>query len=72
MVTLVNLTDATRSDPTTANQLDQFRVTVTVPYSTIRWSTIAQITSTSTLTASADWYSMRDIPVSVDTTIPTS
>jgi len=72
MVTLTNITDSSRSDPTTANQLDQFRVTVTVPYSTIQWSTLAQISSTSTLTASADWFSMRDLPVTVDPTIPTS
>src|SRR5687767_14290775 len=64
-VTLTNLTNASRSDPRNAEQLDQFRVTVTVSYSSIRWSALAQITSTSTLTASADWFSMRDIPISV-------
>ena len=71
-VTLTNITAAARSNPQTATQLDQFRVTVTVPYSTIRWSTLAQITQTSTLTASADWYSMKDSPISVSTTIPTN
>ena len=70
MVTLTNITNSARTDPTTAMQLDQYRLTVTVPYSVIRWSTIAQITSTSSLTASADWYSMRDSPISVSTTIP--
>jgi len=69
-VTLTNLTNASRSDPMTANQLDQFRITVTVSYSTIRWSTVAQITSTTAITASADWYSMRDLPVTVSPTIP--
>lgn len=72
MVTITNITNASRSDPTTANQLDQFRVTVTVPYSSIRWSNIAQITSTSSLTASADWYSMRDTPFTVSTVIPSN
>lgn len=72
MVTFVNITDSTRSDPTTANQLDQFRITVAVPYSTIRYSSIAQITPTSTIYAYADWFSMRDLPVSVSTTIPTN
>jgi len=69
-VTLTNLTNASRSDPMTAEQLDQFRVTATVSYASIRWSTVAQITSTSTLTASADWYSMRDGPIDVTLTIP--
>ena len=71
MVTLTNLTTPA-ADPKTAAQLDQFRVTVTVPYSTVRWSTVAQITSTSVLTATSDWYSMHDLPVSVTGTIPTN
>ena len=70
MVTLTNITNASRSDPTTANQLDQFELTVTVPYSTFRYSTIAQITPTAKLTASAEWYSMRDSPLNVTATIP--
>ena len=69
-VTLTNITDASRSDPRTANQFDQFRVSATVPYSTIRWSTFSQITPTTVVTASADWYSMRDIPIDVSLTIP--
>jgi Flp pilus assembly protein TadG len=71
-VTLTNLTNSSRSDPSTANQLDQFRITVTVSYSSIRWSTLAQITSTSSITASADWYAMKDVPLVVDSTIPTN
>ena len=72
MVTLTNMTDATRSDPTTATQLDQFDLTVTIPYSAIRYSTLAQITPTTTITASAEWFSMRDSSLSVDSTIPSN
>ena len=72
MVTLTNITNASRSDPSTANQLDQFRVTVTVPYATVRWSTLSQITTTSTMVASADWFSMRDTNITVNTSIPTN
>jgi Flp pilus assembly protein TadG len=72
MVTITNITNSGRADPTTCNQLDQWRVTVTVPYSTIRWSTIAQITKAASLTASADWYSMRDSTLAVDAIIPTN
>lgn len=72
MVTLTNLTASARSEPPTANQLDHFRVTVTVPYSTIRWSTLAQMTSTTSITASADWYSTKDLPVIVPSVIPTN
>jgi len=71
-VTLVNLTSSARTDPMTAEQLDQFRITVTVPYAVIRWSTLSQITSTSEISAAADWYAMKDFPLVVDTTIPTN
>jgi len=71
-VTLTNITDASRSDPMTAEQLDQFRITVTVPYSVIQWSTLAQITSTSDISASADWYAMKDVPLVITSTIPTN
>ncbi len=71
-VTFQDLTSAGVTDPTTANQMDRLRVSVTVPYSLVRWSTLAQITGTTQLTASADWYSMRDLPISVNTTIPTN
>jgi Flp pilus assembly protein TadG len=72
MVTIENVTDASRNDPATCNQLDQWRVTITVPYSVIRWSTIAQITPTTDVVATADWYSMRDSPVVVNAAIPTN
>jgi Flp pilus assembly protein TadG len=70
MVTTTNITNPSRSDPTTCTQLDQWRVTVTVPYSTMQWSNIAQITPTTSLTASADWYSMKDSSLNITATIP--
>lgn len=70
MVTLTNVTNSARADPTAANQMDQFQVNISVPYSTIRWSTIAQITPTTTLTSSTTWYSMNNLPCAIVTTIP--
>ncbi len=72
MVTLTNVTAPARSDPSTANQLDQFRVTVAVPYSAVRWSTLSQITRTTTMVAVSDWYSMRDSIITINKTIPTN
>jgi Flp pilus assembly protein TadG len=69
-VTVVNLTDSSRSDPRTANQLDHFQVTVTIPVNRVRWILLNQVTSITNLTASADWYSSRDVPITVDTSIP--
>jgi Flp pilus assembly protein TadG len=72
MVTLTNVTNPSNTDPTNCNQMDQWTVTVTVPYSTIKLSNVAQITPTTTLTVTVTWYSMKDIPITVDTSIPTN
>jgi Flp pilus assembly protein TadG len=69
-VTVTNLTNSARSDPSTANQLDSFQVTVTIPFDSVRWVILKQITSTTQLTASTTWYSMNDSPLSINTTIP--
>jgi Flp pilus assembly protein TadG len=68
-VTVVNKTNASR-DPTAAEQLDEFRVTVTIPFNSVRWIIMNQITTTQTLTAYSDWFSMRDIPITVNAEIP--
>ncbi|MCI0682816.1 MAG: pilus assembly protein [Gemmataceae bacterium] len=64
-VTLTNITDSSRS-PEVANQLDQFRITVSIPFNSVRWAALDQITSLTTLTGAAEWFSMRDIPIVVD------
>lgn len=69
-VTVENLTSAARKEPSAANQLDRFRVTVTIPFDSVRWVILDQVTDTTTLTGSADWRSMRDIPIEVDYVIP--
>lgn len=71
-VTVTNLTDSSRPDPSAAKQMDQFRVTVTIPFDSVRWAIIDQITSVKTLSASTDWYSMRDVPITVDSSVPTN
>ena len=69
-VTITNLTSSARNDPTTANQLDEFQVTVSIPFNSVRWVLLNQITSTTQLTATVYWYSVRDLPFTVNTTIP--
>lgn len=69
-VTVTSVSNSSNTDPSTATQLDQFRVSVTIPFSSVRWIALNQITSTSNLTASADWYSMADLPLTVETAIP--
>jgi len=72
MVTFQDLTNNAVKDPTNATQMDRLRVSVTVPYTTFRWSLLSQITSDTSLSASADWFSMLDSPITVNTSIPTN
>ncbi len=69
-VTFQDLTNPGVTDPSGASQMDRLRVSVTVPYSNFRWSMLTQITNNTSLSASADWFSMADTPISVNTTIP--
>src|SRR5262245_14536447 len=65
-VTVTNLTSG--KDPTAADQLDRINVTVTVPISRsgIRWILLNQITSVTQLVGTADWFSMRDSPLTIN------
>jgi Flp pilus assembly protein TadG len=60
------------SDPAAAaDQLDHLRVTITIPYGSVKYApTSLFIPQSTTLTAMSDWYSMRNYPLSVSTTIP--
>lgn len=69
-VTVQNLTSSARNDPTKGEQLDRYRVAVSIPFDSVRWILLNQITSVTTLNASADWYCMRDVPVVVNADIP--
>src|SRR5262245_12301233 len=62
-VTVTNETDSSRLDPRTAKQLDRFRVAITIPFDRVRWLMLNRFTSSTQLRATADWYSMRDIPL---------
>lgn len=69
-VTVTSVSNTSITDPSQANQLDQFRVSVSVPFNEVRWVALNRITTLTNLTASADWYSMTDIPLTVSETIP--
>jgi Flp pilus assembly protein TadG len=69
-VSISNVTNPSRNDPTTCNQMDQWHVQVQIPFNSVRWILLSQITNITTLTGQADWFSMKDVPISVNTTIP--
>lgn len=70
-VTVENLTNGARLEPAIAEQLDQYRVTVAIPFNDVRWILLDQITGATNLTAVADWFSMKDVPLLVSPTVPT-
>jgi Flp pilus assembly protein TadG len=69
-ITIVNLTSSARPDPTQAEQMDEYQITLTVPFNSVRWILLDQITDVTDLYASANWYSMKDIPINVNDVIP--
>jgi Flp pilus assembly protein TadG len=71
-VAITNLTNGARNDPTTCNQLDQWQVQIQIPFNSVRWILLNQITNVTNLTGTAQWFSMKDTTLSVDTTIPSS
>jgi Flp pilus assembly protein TadG len=55
-----------------ADQLDNLQVTVTLPYTNVGWSPVNWFVGSSvTLTAVAGWSSLKDVPLTISTTIPT-
>lgn len=66
------------ADPRNADQLEAYRVTVTVPFvgtgaSRISWTDIAfqqTFFSNIMISSQCDWYSMKDIPITVSTQVP--
>ncbi|MFO0953825.1 MAG: TadE/TadG family type IV pilus assembly protein [Isosphaeraceae bacterium] len=72
-VTATNLASgAPSNDPSQASQLDQLQVVVTMPSSNARLIILNSLLGPSSLSATCTWLSMKDIPLSVSSTIPTN
>jgi Flp pilus assembly protein TadG len=70
--TITNITDSARSDPEDAEQLDHYQLTAALPYANVRLTPLNIFVPSSTvLTITTDWYSMKDLQISVSTDIPT-
>jgi len=69
-ITITNLTEPARIDPRDAVQLDHYQITVTLPFANVKWALIPQITPTTTMTVTVDWYSMKDLPLEVTPDVP--
>jgi Flp pilus assembly protein TadG len=69
-VLVSNLTEPSVADPSDATQLDQLKITVSLPFDNLRWIMLDRITSVSEVSATSIWSSMKDLPVVVSTSIP--
>jgi Flp pilus assembly protein TadG len=61
--TVVTVTDVTSpgTDVSNATQLDQLQVSISIPFSDVRWVPLYLVTNaSSTLNAQAYWYSLKD------------
>lgn len=65
-----NLTDPTNTNPATAKRLDRLEIGVQVPYASISWSPLPQLTGTTRLYVLVNWVSMRDTPFEIAPYLP--
>jgi Flp pilus assembly protein TadG len=64
-MTFTDVTAPTITDPIGMQELDHYRISVSVPYASIGWLPVAQITGRTRLYAAVDWASMVDYPFSI-------
>lgn len=69
-ITFTDVTNPATTDPTGMKQLDRFEIGVQVPYASIAWSPMAQITNYNRLYAAVDWVSMIDSPFQIPPVLP--
>ncbi len=64
----------TWNDPSDALPLDKFQVQVVIPqgaaFDSLRWNLLNRITSISQITATANWQSLNNTKIVVDTSLP--
>jgi Flp pilus assembly protein TadG len=69
-MTFADFTNTTVTDPTGMKQLDRYGIGVSVPYTSIAWSPLAQITGVSRLSVAVNWASMVDSPFQIAPYLP--
>jgi hypothetical protein len=69
-ITFTDSTHSTTTDPTAMAQLDVYQIGIQVPYGSIGWSSLAQITSTTRINVAVTWASMVDSPFDIAPCLP--
>jgi Flp pilus assembly protein TadG len=69
-ISFTDLTAPGVTDPTAMSQLDRYQFVVQVPYRSVAWSPLAQITATTRLMVTMTWASMVDAPFQIAPDLP--
>lgn len=69
-ITFTDITQPTVTDPTAMSKLDHYQIGIQVPYSSIGWTTLSQITSVKRIYILVDWACMQDAPFQVSPILP--
>jgi Flp pilus assembly protein TadG len=69
-ITFTDLTNPSITDPTAMQQLDRYEIGVQVPYGSIGWVPVAQVTGRTRLYVVVQWASMVDSPFQIAPYLP--
>jgi Flp pilus assembly protein TadG len=69
-MSFTDLTNSTVTDPTAMTQLDLYQIGVQVPFSSISWSPVTQISGMSRLKVTVVWTSLVDTPFQIAPDLP--
>jgi Flp pilus assembly protein TadG len=69
-ITFTDITTTSVTDPTAMKKLDHYQIGLQVPYSSIGWSALTQITGVSRIYVTVDWACMKDDPFQISPVLP--
>lgn len=69
-LTFTDVTNPSVTDPTQMQKLDHYQIGIQVPYSTVGWTSAAQISGLNRISISVEWASMRDAPFQITPDLP--
>lgn len=69
-ITFTDITQSSVTDPTGMQKLDHYQIGIQVPYATVGWTAISQISGISRIQVVVDWACMLDAPFQVSPNLP--
>lgn len=69
-ITFTDITQPTVTDPTGMTKLDHYQIGLQVPYTSIRWNSLTQITGVARISIVVDWACMQDSPFQMTPSLP--